>query len=395
MGESASGGTAISCGVETEPWYIGKNIDGQELYTIMDRAKEAGMGTGVITNSSITDATPATFLSHITNRYSFTGVARDIPESNVDFIAGGGLISVLPENSREYFDGVDALNMKPELVGPEETLPMLIEMGYETYLGLEGSLSMRSELAEGTYDPEKAINLFTGGIMPFEYYKYKSTTTTKYDDVPSLVEMTQAGIECLSQNENGFVIMIEAALIDKCGHKFSQEMAVYQVNLLNNVLKELMEFYNEHPYETLIILTADHETGNYAYNDELLNEWESQAPFAWTDDGKEMASFASGEWGVSSYSENLQTQINIANVGRWETEAENRTRLYTALTMDIAKECGTKIRTSDHSGQLVPLFIIGTGSEQFDGSTHIKEIPITICELMGWEALPEVITPDN
>ena len=58
MGESASGGTAIASGIETEPWYIGKDVNGQDLYTIMDRAKEAGMGTGVITNSSLVDATP-------------------------------------------------------------------------------------------------------------------------------------------------------------------------------------------------------------------------------------------------------------------------------------------------------------------------------------------------
>ena len=114
------------------------------------------------------------------------------------------MISVLPEKPGDIFDGVDAMNYTPELVGSEWLLPELIDMGYETYFGLAGSIALRSELSNGTYDPEKSINLFTGGIMPYEYYKYSSNAGTKYDDVPSLTEMAQAGIQSLSQNENGF-----------------------------------------------------------------------------------------------------------------------------------------------------------------------------------------------
>jgi len=395
MGESASGGTAISCGVETDPWYIGKNIDGQEMYTIMDRAKEAGYATGVITNSSITDATPATFMSHITNRYGFTRIADCFPDSNVDFIAGGGLISVLPEKPGDIFDGVDAMNYTPELVGSEWLIPELIDMGYETYFGLAGSIALRSELASGTYNPEKSINLFTGGIMPYEYYKYSSNAGTKYDDVPTLTEMAQAGIQSLSQNENGFVMMIESGLIDKCGHKANEEMEIYEIRELNNLLQELMAFYNEHPYETMIILTADHETGNYAHNDELLDQWKEKSPFVWTDSGSDMAAFLTQEWGINAYSKNLETQINKSNAAEIGTISDNRAYLYTEVTMYTAGKYGTKIRSSEHSGQLVPLFVIGTGSDIFEGSTHIKEIPAKICDIMGWAPLPEVKLPQE
>jgi len=395
MGESASGGTAIASGIETDPWHIGTDIDGQELYTIMDRAKEAGMSTGVITNSSLTDATPGTFLSHTTNRYAYEKIARGFIQSNVDYIAGGGLSTVLSENSKDFFNGEDSTYLVSKLEGPEETIPMLVEMGYETYLGLAGAQRMREAIENGMYTSQKAINIFTGGIMPYEYYKYNSPGSTNYDEVPTLVEMTEAGIQSLSQNENGFVMMIEAALIDKSAHKQSQEMAIYQVNVLNNVLEHLIDFYNEHPYETLIILTADHETGNYTHNDELLDSWEANDDFVWTNNGEEMAALLKQEWDIDAYSENLQTQINIALAQPWKTDEENKARLYNAVTMYVSLKYGTKITTAEHSGQSVPLFAIGKGSEEFYGSTHIKEVPITICEIMGWESLPEVIVPES
>jgi alkaline phosphatase len=201
--------------------------------------------------------------------------------------------------------------------------------------------------------------------------------------------MTEAGIQSLSQNENGFLMMIESALIDKAGHKFSQEMGVYEVAALNDLVEYLMGFYNEHPEETLIILTADHETGNYRYDDEQLNKWKTETDFVWTDDGDEMADFVNIQWGLSSYNANLQYQINIALSQPWDTIEENRAPLYTALTLDISTLCGTQIMISEHSAQQVPLYVMGNGYEVFEGSMHIKEIPIVICEIMDWEPLPE------
>ena len=103
-----------------------------------------------------------------------------------------------------------------------------------------------------------------------------------------------------------------------------------------------MEFYAEHPDETLIILTADHETGNYAYNDELLNQWKASTDFEWSDSGEEMAKFVNSEWGLNSYDANLQTQIYTAIAKPWDTDEENRTLLYTALTLDVCKKMWNK-----------------------------------------------------
>jgi len=394
MGESASGGTAIASGVETDPSFIGKNIDGEELYTIMDRADENGMSTGVVTNSYITDATPATFMSHVTSRYSWSGIALDFAESNVDYIAGGGMIHTMSENT-SGFDGIDCISLTPELEGPDEAIPALIDLGYETYFGMDGALSLLSFIESDSFNAKKSICLFTGGQMPYEYYKYNLSGSDYFDNAPSLIDMTEAGIQTLGQNEEGFVMMIEAALIDKAGHGYSQEMGTYEVAALNDLLEHLIEFYNEHPDETLIVLTADHETGNYAYDDERLDEWKASTNFVWTDDGDTMANFVNGEWGLRSYNANLQKQINIALSQPWDTIDENRAPLYTALTLDVCTIYGTQIRSSDHSAQPVPLFVMGAGYEAFDGSTHIKDVSITICEIMDWEPLPEKLPDEN
>lgn len=394
MGESASGGTAIASGVKTDPWYIGKDIDGNELYTIMDRAKANGYATGVVTNSYITDATPATFMTHVRSRYSWTSIALQFAQSNVDYIAGGGMIHTMSENT-SGFTGVDCIGLTPDLSGPDDAIPALIDAGYETYFGLDGAVSVLSSIDTNSFTAEKSINLFSGGQLPYDYYKYNSNGSDYYDNVPSLIDMTEAGVQSLSQNQKGFVMMIESALIDKSGHKFSQEMGVYEVAALNELMIYLMEFYNQYPDETLIILTADHETGNYTHNDDLLDEWKAGKVFTWTDDGNKMADFVNNEWRLSSYNANLQSKINVALSEPWDTIEENRAQLYTALTLDVCTKYGTQIRTADHSDQLVPLYVMGNEHEAFAGSTHIKEIPITICEIMEWEALPELLPVGN
>lgn len=390
MGESASGGTAIASGIETDSWHIGTDLEGQHLYTIMDRAKANGYATGVITNATIYDATPGTFLAHTTNRYAWSNIAVGFSDSNVDYIAGGGMIKTLSPNTSD-FDGVDCIGLHPKKEGLDEAIPSLIDLGYETYFGLDGAMQISEAVENNEFTPEKSISLFVGGQLPYDQYKYRSPNTDKYDNVPSLIDMTAAGIQSLDQNQEGFVMMIESALIDKAGHGFSQEMGTYEVAALNDLLEYLMEFYNEYPDETLIILTADHETGNYKHDDVLLNEWKTSTDFVWTDDGTEMAEAVNNEWGLLSYNENLQTQINVALSEPWDTIEENRAPLHTALTLDICAAYGTQITTSDHSAQPVPLFIMGSNYEAFEGSEHIKEIPITICEIMGWEALPELL----
>lgn len=391
MGQSASGGTAIACGVETKPYYIGRDIEGNKLYTIMDRAKQNGLATGVISDSSLTDATPATFMSHAYNRYGTTAIATDIHTGNIDYMAGGGMGAIVSQSDAKSFGKVDSMGYLPNYQAQDDILSNLLELGYDTFFGMEGALAMKESIASESFTSEKSIGSYTGGMQPLLYYKYRSTNISLYENIPSLKEMTEAGIQALSQNPNGFVMMIEEALIDKSGHRRNQEAYTYQVAELNDVLGRLMEFYNEHPHETLIILTADHETGNFLHNDELLDQWKTLPDFIWSDSGSDMAAFLNSQWGLRAYDANLQTQINKANAGKWSDINEDRAVLYGAVTLEVCNIYGTKLRTNDHSGQQVPLFVIGNGNDRFEGAAHIKEIPIIICELMGWEALPEIL----
>ena len=152
-------------------------------------------------------------------------------------MAGGGLIYILSAGTNKSFGDIDCLGINHSLKGPANVVPTLIDMGYETYFGLDGVQAMRDSIEKESFTPEKSISIFTGGIMPYEYYKYRSPNSDRYDNIPSLVEMTEAGIQSLTQSPNGFVMMIEGALIDKCAHKTSQKMTVYEVKTLNKVLE--------------------------------------------------------------------------------------------------------------------------------------------------------------
>ena len=165
------------------------------------------------------------------------------------------------------------------------------------YYGMEGAVTMLGRIEDSEYPFEKSVYSLSASYMPWEIDKYSAKNVGKFDNVPSLVDMTVLGINTLSQNPDGFVMMVEEAFIDRAGHMGSTLRAIYQMKLLNETMAAIMEFYNEHPDDTLIILTADHETGNYLYNDELFNEFKQLPDFQWFDEGEGLENFLMEEWG--------------------------------------------------------------------------------------------------
>jgi len=394
-GESASGGTAIATGYVSPPSFISQTTEYQDLYTIMDRAKEAGMSTGVVSNAFLLDATPATFLTHDDWRLNFDDLAARMYTCNVDYIAGGGLMRLVPKSYYSSFNSTDCRNRlvrDTSSVSNDSSFPIMVEeLGYVPYLGLVGAQSFLEQVNAGTFSEEKAICVFSESTMAYETHKMDPDNIEECEFVPSLPEMTEGGIQMLSQNENGFVMMIEEASIDKRSHNGSQYGNISQIRNLNDTLKTIMEFYNEHPYETLVILTADHETGEYKYNEEKFAEFKTWAPFTWTDNADEMINFLDDVWGIEVYGSKITTYINYAVDSLWGNIDKDRANLYNYVTLQTSLELGIKPTTEYHSWQLVPCYTTGVASGEFSKATGIQDIPIIICEIMGWAALPEVI----
>ena len=394
-GESASGGTAIATGYVSPPSFISQTTEYKDLYTIMDRAKEAGMSTGVVTNSFLLDATPATFLTHDDWRLNFDDLAERMYTCNVDYIAGGGLMRMVPTSYYSSFDYTDCRYKKAQdvaSVSQDSSFPLMVEeMGYVPYLGLTGAQSFLEEVSDGTFSEDKAICVFSESTMAYETHKMDPDNVEECEYVPSLSEMTEGGIQMLSQNENGFIMMIEEASIDKRSHNGSQFGNISQIRNLNDTLETIMEFYNEHPYETLVILTADHETGDYDFNEEKFAEFKTWPAFTWTDNADEMINFLDGVWGVEVYGSKITKYLNYAIESPWDTVDEDRANLYNYVALQTSLELGIEPTSEYHSWQLVPLYTTGIKSDAFSTATGIQDIPIIICEIMGWEALPEVM----
>jgi alkaline phosphatase len=248
--DSASGTTAYSCGIKTDNGVIAQDSEGNECVTLMELAQQAGMKTGLVTTSGVTHATPASFATHIDSRNKYSEIAEQMVESEVDVILGGGLEYFIPSDSAGS-NREDQLNL----------LLSLRDQGYSVVLD-------RQAMVEE--DSEQIVGLFSPSGMPSE------------NRVPSLAEMTNKAVESLSSNENGFFLMVEGSQIDWGGHANETPYVVREVKDFDDAIGVVLTFAQEN-LGTLVIITADHETGGMTING--VNRENTIVDIAWTSTG--------------------------------------------------------------------------------------------------------------
>ncbi|WP_035334476.1 alkaline phosphatase [Dokdonia sp. PRO95] len=225
--DSASGATAFSTGLKTYNGAIGVNTDTIAAPTILEDLEKRGFATGVIATSTITHATPASFYAHQKFRKMELEIAEDIVNSGVDFFAGGG---------RKYFENREDGN---NLVATLES------KGYEMYLDrLDPALSMKKDKNYGFLLADSGMPKFLDGRGSFLY------------------DATQLGIKKLSQNKKGFFLMVEGSQVDWGGHNNDSEYLISELIDFDTVIGQVLD-YAEKDGNTLVIVTADHETGGF------------------------------------------------------------------------------------------------------------------------------------
>ena len=226
--DSAAAATSFASGVKTYNGAIGLDADSMRVETILEYAAEQGMGTGLIATSSITHATPAAFYAHQPSRQMAEAIAADMVAGPVDIFAGGGL---------EYF---------AEREDGEDYLQKLADAGF--VVDTE-SLKDGSEL-----DPSQRYGfLLASDGLP-------SIIDGRGSFLPDAAAMM---LDYLSQKENGFFMMVEGSQIDWGGHANDEAYIKTEVIDFNETIGRVMDFA-EADGETLVIVTADHETGGYA-----------------------------------------------------------------------------------------------------------------------------------
>jgi alkaline phosphatase len=221
--DSGAGGTAIACGIKTRNEMIGMSADSVPVNSILEIAHQNQMATGIVVTSSVTDATPASFVAHVINRDFYESIAKAYLNGTVDVFIGGG-----EGNFRNRLDSTDlTITLKKQ--------------GYDVVYNID-SLKKSSS--------RKIAGLLAKGNMP----------TVRKGRAGALSEMTRKAIQTLSRNPNGFFLMVEGSLIDKNAHGKNLPETLPEVIDMDDAIGVAKDFADKNK-QTLIVVTADHETG--------------------------------------------------------------------------------------------------------------------------------------
>ncbi len=221
--DSGAGGTAIACGVKTKNGMIGVTPDGSPVNSIIAVARKNGMSTGVLSTSAITHATPASFVANNTGRGNYEEIAEDFLNGTVDVFIGGG-----ENHFRSRKDGADLTEG-------------LKKLGYDVVYTLEELKKSQSS---------KLAALLAKEHMPPAGEGREGV----------LGEMTRKAINTLSRNKKGFVLMVEGSMIDWACHEKNFDYTVSEMLDMDDAVGVALEFARRDK-KTLIVVTADHETG--------------------------------------------------------------------------------------------------------------------------------------
>jgi alkaline phosphatase len=224
--DSGAGGTAIACGIKTRNEMIGMSPDSVPVKSILEIAHENKMATGIVVTSSVTDATPASFVAHVINRGYYEDIAKSYLNRTVDVFIGGG-----EGNFRDRLDSADLTII-------------LKKQGYDVVYSIDSLKKSSSRRIAG---------LLAKGNMP----------TVEKARAGMLSEMTRKAIQTLSRNPNGFFLMVEGSLIDKNAHEKNLPDVLVETIDLDEAIGVAKEFAEKNK-QTLIVVTADHETGGLA-----------------------------------------------------------------------------------------------------------------------------------
>lgn len=221
--DSGAGGTAIACGTKTRNGMIGMGPDSVAVSSIVEIANKNGLATGVVCTSALTDATPASFVAHNSSRNNYEAIAKDFLRGTADVFIGGG-----EDHFRKRSDNDDLAEK-------------LKKQGYDVVFNID--------------DLKKSPSGKLAGFLA-------------KDDMPKagdgrgamLSVMTEKAIEVLGRDPDGFFLIVEGSMIDWGSHERDFDFAISEMIDLDKAVGVARQFADKDK-ETLIVVTADHETG--------------------------------------------------------------------------------------------------------------------------------------
>lgn len=225
--DSAAGGTALATGTKTYNGAIGVDPEKNPVVNIREKAEKKGMKTGLVATTIITDATPAVFVAHVASRSSLEDIAADFLKTDIDVFIGGG--------AKNFEERKDGRNLSNELRNK----------GYQVLYNINDISKVKSGKLAGLIAPGDNPTMPERGEM--------------------LASATETAIGLLSQGKRGFFLMVEGSDIDHLAHQNSTPGVVMETLDFDKAVGSALKFAAGNK-KTLIIITADHETGGMTLN---------------------------------------------------------------------------------------------------------------------------------
>lgn len=383
--DSAAAGTALASGTKTYNHAIGVGVDKNALESVAEKAHKSGKKVGVATSVSIDHATPAAFYAHQADRGMAYEIALDLPKANFDFYAGSGFVSPTTTSAKKE---------APSIFPIFEKAGYTLSRGYADYKAKAG----------------KAQKMILMQKEDKSVYALPYAIDRKSDDL-TLEQITESAINFLTKGKNnGFFLMVEGGKIDWACHGNDAATVFNEVVDMDNAIKIAYEFYKKHPKETLIVVTADHETGgialgtgDYALNlkvlqyqkhsvDELSAEisklrrskgnkvtWEEMKTFL----GETMGFWKEVPvtWEQEKKLHDEYEKSFVKNKVELSESLYAKSEPMAARAKEVLNEIAmVSWASGSHSAGYVPVYAVGKGAELFIGKMDNTDIPKRIAK---------------
>ena len=384
--DSAASGTALATGKKTKNSRIGVDVKAEEKFnSVAFGAKASGKSVGIATTVSVDHATPSAFYAHQADRGMYYEIACEIPASDFEFFGGSGFLQTRKRGAEK------------------SVYEILDEAGYTVAYGYESGKEL---VDKGT---DKLIVVSEKG-KPQDALPMAIDRTDK--DL-RMDQLTDLAIKSLKDDKDGFFLMVECGMIDWAGHSNDASTCFKEVIDFQRSVDVALDFYKQHPDETLIVVTADHETGGLGLGAgpyELKLKYLEHQKCSKNELTARMAKYTEGKskdeitW--ESMKEFIGEQVGLFDKvpvpPHYEQElirtfersfgpdVEEIKSMYSASNPLASKAIDILDRialvswaSGGHSAAYVPIYAIGANAELFAGKFDNTEIPVKLGQAMG------------
>ena len=378
--DSAAAGTCLATGQKTKNGMLGLGPDSTRLTTIAEELKAQGWGIGIMTTVAIDHATPGAFYGHVKKRSMYYEIGQQLSESGFDFFGGAGFH--YPQGKKDD----EKINL----------YRLAEERGYTVVHGIEEAASFQDSAIN------KMILVQATDDQGSKHGDNLSYAIDRKEGDLTLRQIVSTAIPFLAARHERFFTMVEGGMIDYACHGDDAATAFGEVWDMDEAMREAYAFYEQHPEETLIIVTADHETGglalgnsDYTLHLDLLQHqqcsaWilsdlfsqlfkEKQKP-GW-EDVKRIYKEQLGFWDKVEITTAEEAELKtLYKSARAKKSKDTKTMYKTINALGDAgiallnKKAHVGWTTRAHSAHVVPIFAIGPGAEIFSGWHDNTEI---------------------